>query len=59
MKRRTSLFLLSLIVLSAFIDLVHAAGGPSTSDFLGSPLLVLVVLLIIDVIAVIYHRARK
>jgi hypothetical protein len=48
-----------ILFLSALISTVRAAGESFTSQFLGSPLLALAVLIAIDVIALIYHRIRK
>jgi len=54
-----ALALYPLLFLLALINIVHAADETFTDQFLGSPLLVLVAIIIIDVIAFIYHKIRK
>jgi len=48
-----------LLFLSVFISTVRAADGSFASQFVDGPLLALTVLIVIDVIAFIYHRIRK
>ncbi|HYB68927.1 MAG TPA: hypothetical protein VEC97_05205 [Candidatus Acidoferrales bacterium] len=52
-------FLYALTLLSALIGTVRAADESFTSQFLDSPLLALAALVVIDVIAFIYHKMRK
>jgi hypothetical protein len=59
MGRLAKACLCALILLSAFVGTVKAADESFTSQFLGSPLLALAALVVIDVIAFIYHRIRK
>jgi hypothetical protein len=48
-----------ILFLSALISTVRAADESFGSQFLGSPLLALVVLIVIDAIALLYHKIRK
>jgi len=41
------------------VDVVKAADESFAEQFLGSPLLILAALILIDVIAFIYHKLRK
>lgn len=59
MARLVKTCLRALILLSALIGTVRAADESFTSQFLGSPLLALAALVVIDVIAFIYHKIRK
>lgn len=59
MKNLTNWGLHFFLIFSAVIGVTYAADDSFASQFLGSPLLVLVVILVVDVIALIYHRARK
>jgi predicted permease len=43
----------------ALVSTVRAADVSSASQFLGSPLLALVALIVIDAIAFLYHKIRK
>jgi len=42
-----------------FINSVGAEEEPFVDRFLGSPLLVLVAIIVIDIIAFIYHKIRR
>jgi len=46
-------------LLFMFINCVSAQEEPFVDKFLGSPLLVLVAIIVIDIIALIYHRIRR
>ncbi|MGD0496103.1 MAG: hypothetical protein ABSB28_08680 [Candidatus Bathyarchaeia archaeon] len=59
MARLVKTCLCALVLLSALIGTVRAADDSFTSQFLGSPLLALVALVVIDVIAFVYHKIRK
>jgi hypothetical protein len=59
MKRWAKWGLRALLLFSALVGTVAAADESFSYQFLGSPLLVLVVLLVIDAIALLYHRIRK
>lgn len=48
-----------LMLLSALANSVGASDGSGAEQFLGSPLLVLVALLVIDLVALAYYRFRK
>lgn len=48
-----------LLLLSASISSVHAEERPFMDRFLGSPLLVLAAVIVIDVIAFVYHKIRR
>jgi len=54
---RSSLYL--LLLLSGLISAVWAADDSLATQFLGSPLLILVALIILDGMAFIYHKIRK
>jgi hypothetical protein len=47
------------MLLLSLVSLVGASDGSEASQFLGSPLLILVALLAIDAVALAYHRLRK
>lgn len=59
MKRLKRTWLYSLLLLFALVGTARAADDSLANQFLGNPLLVLVVLLAIDAIALAYHRIRK
>jgi len=59
MTRLVNAFLYALTLLSALIGTVRAADESFASQFLDSPLLALAALVVIDVIAFIYHKMRK
>jgi hypothetical protein len=48
-----------LFLLFALVKVVHAADETFGEQFLGSPLLVLVAVMIIAALASLYHRIRK
>ncbi|MEM3703239.1 MAG: hypothetical protein QXX79_02295 [Candidatus Bathyarchaeia archaeon] len=48
-----------LLLASAFINRVYAAEESFPSQFLGSPLLILTAIIIIDIIAYLYRKIRK
>ena len=48
-----------LVLFFALINGVRASVGSDADKFLGSPLLVLVVLTVADIIALAYHKLRK
>jgi hypothetical protein len=56
-KIRLSLYILFLLFM--LINSVVAQEEPFVNKFLGSPLLVLVAIIVIDIIALIYHRIRR
>jgi hypothetical protein len=58
-KAQMLLFGIQLFVLFAEIGLVHAADESPLDQFLGSPLLILVALIVIAALAALYHRIRK
>jgi hypothetical protein len=59
MERWTVLVLCSAFLLFALIKHAYAASGSFVDQFLGNPLLVLVVIVIIDAIAFVYRKIRK
>jgi len=59
MGRKTALITYLSLLFSAFVPVVQAADGSLVDQFVGSPLLVLVAVLIIDLIAFVYHKVRK
>jgi hypothetical protein len=48
-----------LVLFFALVNGVRASVGSDADKFLGSPLLVLVVLIAADIIAFAYHKLRK
>lgn len=48
-----------LLLVSILINGVHAAEESFPSKFLGSPLLILTAIIIIDIIAFLYRKIRK
>jgi cadmium resistance protein CadD (predicted permease) len=56
-KIRLSLYILFLLF--TLINSVVAQEEPFVDKFLGSPLLVLVAIIVIDIIAFIYHKIRR
>ncbi|MEM3576923.1 MAG: hypothetical protein QXX51_00505 [Candidatus Bathyarchaeia archaeon] len=59
MKRRTSLALFAFFLLSILIGVARAEDDFIFTQFLETPLLILTILIVIDVIAFIYHKIRK
>lgn len=48
-----------LALLLSFVGLVSASDGSTVDQFLSSPLLILAALLVIDAVAMAYHKLRK
>lgn len=59
MKGRKTLVLYALLFLFTLVNSVNAADGSFADQFLGSPLLILAAIIVIDIIAFIYHKIRK
>lgn len=59
MRKQAFLALNVVLILSAFVRMANASEETFADSFLGSPLLVLAVILIIDAVAVVYYRIRK
>ena len=59
MEKRIAVAIHFLLFSFAFVNLVNASDEFIADQFLGSPLLILVAVLIIDAIAIAYHRIRK
>jgi hypothetical protein len=59
MKQLEKCGLQTLLLFSAVVGIAAAADESFFYQFLGSPLLILVALLIIDAMALLYHRIRK
>jgi len=59
MKGRMALILSPLLFLFASIGSVEAADEPFTDQFLGNPLLILAGLIVIAIMAFIYHKIRR
>ncbi len=53
------LALFVLFILSILMNSVNADNGSFTDEFLGSPLIVLVVIIAIDIAAFIFHRIKR
>ncbi|MGA2768099.1 MAG: hypothetical protein ABSF24_07280 [Candidatus Bathyarchaeia archaeon] len=59
MKRPGVLAVCSLFLVFALVRVVHAADETFGEQFLGSPLLILVAVMIVAALASLYHRIRK
>jgi len=59
MKRQIALAFYVLSLLFASIRSANAAGESFEDQFLGSPLLILAAIIVIDIIVFIYHKVRK
>lgn len=59
MKRQTSLALFALFLLSTIIGVARAENDFIFTQFLETPLLILTILIIIDIVALIYRKIRK
>jgi hypothetical protein len=59
MKRLGKWGLQTLLLFSAVVGITAAAEESFFYKFLGSPLLILVALLVIDGIVLLYHKIRK
>jgi hypothetical protein len=59
MKRRIFSVLCLTVFLSALIDVARAEDDFLFSQFLETPLLILAVLIVVDIIAFVYHKIRK
>ena len=57
--KKITLLLYVLFLLFMFINCVRAQEEPFVDKFLGSPLVVLVAIIVIDIIALIYHKIRR
>jgi uncharacterized membrane protein len=58
-KKHTTLIAFPILFLLALVNIVSAADESPADKFLGSPLLILAVALIIAAIAFVYHKIRK
>jgi len=56
-KAKSLLFALFLLLL--LVNSVNAQEEPFVDKFLGSPLLVLVAIIVIDIMSIIYHKIRR
>ncbi|MGB9714115.1 MAG: hypothetical protein ACPLZC_03945 [Candidatus Bathyarchaeales archaeon] len=59
MKARVTQTLSLMFFLLSFVNVVGASEESFTEQFLGSSLLVLTAIIIIDIIALIYRKIRK
>ncbi|MGB9740831.1 MAG: hypothetical protein ACP5IM_06285 [Candidatus Bathyarchaeia archaeon] len=59
MKRRMLPFLCLTVFLSTLTGVARAENDFLSSQFLETPLLILTALIVVDVIAFIYHKIRK
>lgn len=59
MKKQKVLAFYPLLSIFTLINSVNAADESLVDQFLGSPLLVLVAIIVIDIIAFIYHKLRR
>jgi len=57
--KKIKLSLYTLFLLFMLINSVVAQEEPFVDKFSGSPLLVLAAIIVIDIIALIYHRIRR
>ncbi|MEM3579674.1 MAG: hypothetical protein QXH40_06275 [Candidatus Bathyarchaeia archaeon] len=60
MKKNLATIIINILLLMfAFTNCVYAAEESFPSKFLGSPLLILTAIIVIDVIAYLYRKIRK
>jgi hypothetical protein len=59
MKRQMALAFASVFLMFALINRVYAADESFADQFLGSPLLILVAIIVIVAAAFVYHKIRK
>ena len=59
MRSRELLALYLLTFLFALISSANAAEDSLADQFLGSPLIILVAIIMIDIVAFIYHKVRR
>jgi len=59
MRKHVALVLCLLLSFFVLTNTVDASDGSFVDQFLGSPLLILVAIIVIDIIAFIYHKIRK
>jgi hypothetical protein len=59
MKKHVASALFLLLLLSAFVGKAYAADESFIDHFIGSPLLILAAIIVVDLIAFIYHKIRK
>ena len=59
MKRMISLVSVSMLLFFALVKGVWAQEESFGDKFLGSPLLILTILIIVDLIAVVFHKIRR
>jgi len=59
MRNRKLLALYLLVFLSALISSANAAEDSLAYQFLGSPIIILVAIIVIDIVAFIYHKVRR
>jgi len=59
MRNRKLLALYPLTFLFALISSANAAEDSLVDQFLGSPLIILVAIIVIDIVAFIYHKVRR
>ena len=59
MRNRTKFVSYALLCPFALISIAYAADESFVDQFIGSPLLVLATIIVIDIIALVYHKIRK
>lgn len=59
MKKRKVLALYPLLFLFTLISSVNATERSFVDRFVGSPLIILVAIIVIDIVAFIYHKVRR
>ncbi len=59
MKKIFSLVSVSMLLFLALVNGVWAQDETSTDKFLGSPLLILTIVVIAALVAVVYHKIRR
>jgi hypothetical protein len=59
MKKRMTIAACAIFFLSTLVNHVSAADGSFTEQFVGSPLLVLTAVIVIDIIAFVFRKIRK
>lgn len=59
MQKKTLLTLYAFSLLFPLVSSVYAEDGSIQNQFLGSPLLILTIIIIIDIIVFLYRKLRR
>ncbi|MGB9854159.1 MAG: hypothetical protein ACPLRY_05065 [Candidatus Bathyarchaeales archaeon] len=59
MRKKTLLTLYALFLLFPLVGSVYAENGSFQNQFLGSPLIILTIIIVIDIIVFLYRKLRR